>query len=147
MFLVWFQRELERQSGRLRIQPKFRPSFWARRKLNLLNLANIDLPSTPCCHIVIYIRKIAASFSSISTAFSLLDSIEGFLFRCKSTIPQPSHAVSGLKNVLKQSWQKQEVFLTRNFFGVVGKAACSLIEPSTDLILLHTSDKKESDLS
>ena len=39
------------------------------------------------------------------------------------------------------------MFLTLNLFAVEGKAACSFIEPSTDLIPLHASDKKESDLS
>ena len=89
---------------------------------------------------------IEALFSGISTAFSQLDSIEGFLFRCKSTILQPSHVFSGLKDVPKQFWQKQEVFLAQNLFEVEGKAACGFIEPSTDLIPLHASDKKDSDL-
>ena len=89
----------------------------------------------------------AASFSGISSAFSLLDSIEGFLYRCKSVILQPSHAVSGLKDVPKQFSQKQEVFLTHNLFEVEGKAACSFIKPSADLIPLHASNKKESNLS
>ena len=44
------------------------------------HLANRDRPIIPCCHMVIYVRNKAASFSGISTVFSLLDSIEGFLF-------------------------------------------------------------------
>ena len=90
---------------------------------------------------------IAISFSGISTAFSLLDSVERFLFLYKSTILQPSHAVSGLKNIPKQFGQKQEVFLTHNLFGVERKASCSFVEPSTDLIPLHASDEKKSNLS
>ena len=90
---------------------------------------------------------IAASFFDISTAFSLLDGIEGFLFCCKSTILQPSYAASGLKDVPKQLRQKQEVFFNHNLSGIERKAACSFIKPSTDLILLNASDKKENDLS
>ena len=81
------------------------------------------------------------------TVFSLLDSIEEFLFRYKSSILQPSHAVSGLKDVPKQFRQKQEVLLTLNLFGVEGKAACSFVEPSADLIPLHAFDIKEINLS
>ena len=39
------------------------------------------------------------------------------------------------------------MFLTYHLFGVERKAACSFIEPSIDLIPLHASNKKESDLS
>ena len=91
---------------------------------------------------------IATSFSGISKAFSLLDSVERFLFRYKSTILQPSHAVKiGLKNIPKQFGQKQEVFLTHNLFGVERKASCSFVEPSTNLIPLHASDEEKSNLS
>ena len=122
-FLVWFQLELERHTRCLRSQPKFHRSLWASGKLNPLiesqhvhkmrfsigiidleHLANIDLPVIPCCLMVIYIKNKAAWFSGILTAFS--GPIGGFLFRCKSIIFQPSYAVSGLKDVPKQFWQK-----------------------------------------
>ena len=113
------------------------------RIIDLKLLDNIDLPVIRCWHMDIYVRNNSSLVFYISTVFSLLDSNEGFLFRCKSTILQQSHAVSGFKDVPKQFWQKQEVFLTYNLLGVEGKAACSFIEPSTDLIPLHASDKKE----
>ena len=90
-------------------------------------------------------RTIAASFSGIPIAFSLLDSIDGFLICCKSTILQPSHAVSGLKDP-KQFCQKQEVFFTHNLFVIEGKAACNFIEPPTDSVPLYYINENESEL-
>ena len=77
-------------------------------------------------------ETIEVSFSGITTAFSLLDSIEGFLFRYKSTILLPLYAVAGLKDVSKQFWQKQEVFLAYNLFRVEKISACSFLKTSTD---------------
>ena len=50
---------------------------------------------------------IPVSFSGIQTAFSLLHTIKGFLFHCKSTILQPLHAVSSLKD-FQNNFDKNE---------------------------------------
>ena len=72
-FLVWFQLKPERHTGCLRSQPRFIPSFVARGKLDLL------IESQRVDKIVL-----RDTFSS------------------KSTITQPLHAVSGLKDIPKQ---------------------------------------------
>ena len=119
---------------------------WDFSIIDLKHLVNIDLSIITCRRVVIY----GSYNSSLVICYlrqPLLDNNEGFLFCCKSTIRQPSHAVSGLKDVPKQFWQKEEVFLTDNLFEIEGKTACSFVEPSTDLIPLHASDTKESHLS
>ena len=113
-FLVWFQLGPEQHTGCLQGQPKFHPTFCARRKLNLLiksqyihkirfqdqnHRSQTPCQSYPAATSSFMPGTIAVLFSSIQTAFSLLHSIKGFLFRCKSTILQPSYAVSGLKDV------------------------------------------------
>ena len=100
-------------------------------------------------------ETIEVSFSGITTAFSLLDSIEGFLFRYKSTILLPLYAVSGLKDVSKQFWQKQEVFLAYNLFRVekylhvasskhlqINSTACPWYEGERSFIIINWQKQK-----
>ena len=141
-FWIFFPRLISARTGTThqgiyKVKPNSM-SLWARGKLNLLiesqHIHKIKFQHEnhwpqapyqygPSYHILLlyghlYQEQITASFFAISTDFSLLDSIEGFLFHCKPTILQPSHAVSGLKDVPKEFWRKQEVFLTHSLFGV-----------------------------
>ena len=86
---------------------------WDFSIIDLKHLVNIDLSIITCRRMVIYVSY-NSSLVICYLRQPLLDNNEGFLFCCKSTIRQPSHAVSGLKDVPKQFWQKQEVFLTEN---------------------------------
>ena len=69
---------------------------FSNRIIDLKPLVNIDLPIKPCCHIVFYIKNNSGLIFWYLDSILLLDSIEGFLFRCKSVLFQPSHSVSGL---------------------------------------------------